>query len=499
MQQFDYIFAGFGLSGMTLFYELSKDPDFAKKSVLIVDRDAKTQNDRTWSFWAEKDIEFQHLVKKQWKRGEFYAMSGEHIPLRFENHCYNTIEGADFYAFMNQFVSEFSNVQRIQADILSLSNAGILQTNRGDFSGKLVFRSFFDKSDFKPESARQFIWQHFYGYVIKNTDNQFDTDTFTFMDYRHTDAKLTNFLYVLPYTSNEALIEFTEFSPKLYKIPFCCAAVAFCCDQSAKASWSSREMWYKSTKFSAVSPMPSVPYISCIFGLMKRHPKLVSNLKMYLSSLRSPTKKVIFIDEMPWLDTHKSDFRMYLGHFWNTYCEKRNDIIIVLCGSAASYMVQNVLSNKGSLHARLSYKLHIKPFTLYETLIKRSKHAGGGAFTRALEELIASGFVTKYPAFDKKNQKMLYRLTDEYSKFYLKYIEPNKNQGDNFWKTMSQQQSYISWAGKQNDSQFRLAVSLEATEFLRELQISEVDFSLMQCRCRIDDFWCIRFFQHGQK
>lgn len=260
-------------------------------------------------------------------------------------------------------------------------------------------------------------------------------------------------------------------------------------------------------------------------------------LKLYINSLRSQTKKVIFIDEMPWLDTHKSDFRMYLGHFWNTYCEKRNDIIVVLCGSAASYMVQNVISNKGSLHARLTYKLHIKPFTLYETkeflktkninwgnfqilhlyiaiggvphylnkvmkgesvvqaiqrlcfdsngdlvnefdeifeslfsyssshisivralgslgkgisrteLIKKSKHAGGGAFTRALEELIASGFVTKYPAFDKKNQKMLYRLTDEYSKFYLKYIEPNKNQGDNFWKTMSQQQSYISWAG----------------------------------------------------
>jgi hypothetical protein len=80
-------------------------------------------------------------------------------------------------------------------------------------------------------------------------------------------------------------------------------------------------------------------------------------------------------------------------------------------------------------------------------LIKKSKHAGGGAFTRSLEELIASGFVTKYPAFDKQNKNMLYRLTDEYSKFYLKYIEPNKNQGENFWKTMFQQQSYISWAG----------------------------------------------------
>lgn len=260
-------------------------------------------------------------------------------------------------------------------------------------------------------------------------------------------------------------------------------------------------------------------------------------LKKYLNSLRSQSKKVIFIDEMPWMDTHKSDFRMYFGHFWNTYCEKRNDIVVVLCGSAASYMVQNVISNEGSLHARLTYKLHIKPFTLFETkeflkrkninwghyqilhlyiaiggiphylnklrkgesvvqsiqrlcfdsngdlvnefdeifaslfshssshlsivralskvnngisrdeLIKKSKHAGGGAFTRALEELIASGFVTKYQAYDKKVRRMLFRLSDEYSKFYLKYIEPNKNQGENFWTTMFQQQSYVSWAG----------------------------------------------------
>jgi lycopene beta-cyclase len=216
MQQFDYIFAGFGLSGMTLFYELSKDLDFANKSVLIVDRDAKNQNDRTWSFWAEGDIELQHLVKKQWKRGDFYTMSGEHLPLRFDNHSYNTIEGADFYAFMNDFVAKFSNVQRIQADILSLSNEGILQSSQGEFSGKLVFRSYFDKSDFQPEKAKQFIWQHFYGYVIKTKEAKFDADTFSFMDYRYTDAHLTNFFYVLPYANNEALVEFTEFSGKMY-------------------------------------------------------------------------------------------------------------------------------------------------------------------------------------------------------------------------------------------------------------------------------------------
>jgi AAA+ ATPase superfamily predicted ATPase len=260
-------------------------------------------------------------------------------------------------------------------------------------------------------------------------------------------------------------------------------------------------------------------------------------LKKYINGLRGKEKKVIFIDEMPWLDTHKSDFRMYFGHFWNTYCEKRNDLIVVICGSAASYMVQNVVSNQGSLHARLTYKLHIKPFTLHETkaflesknihwghyhilhlyiaiggiphylnkiqkgesvvqtiqrlcfdpngdlvnefeeifeslfthssshismvralaqtnkgltreeLIIQSNLHSGGAFTQALEELIASGFVSKYAALNKKSKNTLYRLSDEYSRFYLKYIEPNKNQGANFWKTLFQSQSYLSWAG----------------------------------------------------
>lgn len=260
-------------------------------------------------------------------------------------------------------------------------------------------------------------------------------------------------------------------------------------------------------------------------------------LKKYINGLRGKEKKVIFIDEMPWLDTHKSDFRMYFGHFWNTFCEKRNDLIVVICGSAASYMVQNVISNQGSLHARLTYKLHIKPFTLYETkaflesknihwghyhilhlyiaiggiphylnkiergesvvqviqrlcfdvngdlvnefeeifeslfthssshismvralaqtnkgltreeLIVQSKLQTGGTFSHALEELIASGFVSKYTALNKKSKNTLYRLSDEYSRFYLKYIEPNRNQGEHFWKTLFQSQSYNSWAG----------------------------------------------------
>ncbi len=90
-------------------------------------------------------------------------------------------------------------------------------------------------------------------------------------------------------------------------------------------------------------------------------------LKKYLNGIRGKTKKVIFLDEFPWLDTHKSDFLMYFGHFWNTYCERRDDLVVVICGSAAAYMVRHIVSNKGSLHARVTYKLQIRPFTLFET------------------------------------------------------------------------------------------------------------------------------------
>lgn len=261
------------------------------------------------------------------------------------------------------------------------------------------------------------------------------------------------------------------------------------------------------------------------------------HLKIYINSLRGKSKKVIFIDEFPWLDSHKSGFLMYFGHFWNTYCEKRDDLIVVICGSAASYMIRNIVKNRGSLHARLSYKLRLEPFTLTETkaflesknihwnhyniihlyialggiphylskikkdesvvqniqrlcfdpngdlvnefdevfqslfnysnthveiirtlgkthkgimreeLIKQTGLSGGGHFTKAVDELISSGFVSNYPSIGRRKKMTLFRLSDEYSRFYLKYVEPNKNQGKDFWKAMSQKQSYISWAG----------------------------------------------------
>ncbi|MGB6092288.1 MAG: ATP-binding protein, partial [Moheibacter sp.] len=92
-----------------------------------------------------------------------------------------------------------------------------------------------------------------------------------------------------------------------------------------------------------------------------------SDLEKHINRLRSKKKKVIFIDEFPWLATKRSKFLMAFDHFWNTYCTKRDDLAVVICGSAASYMIKNIINNKGGLHNRITQKIRLLPFNLSET------------------------------------------------------------------------------------------------------------------------------------
>ncbi len=77
-------------------------------------------------------------------------------------------------------------------------------------------------------------------------------------------------------------------------------------------------------------------------------------------------RKVIFIDELPWLDTMHSSFIPALEHFWNSWASARKDILLVVCGSAASWMINKLINNKGGLHNRVTQKIRIEPFTLKE-------------------------------------------------------------------------------------------------------------------------------------
>ena len=91
-------------------------------------------------------------------------------------------------------------------------------------------------------------------------------------------------------------------------------------------------------------------------------------------------KKVLFIDELPWMDTQKSDFVSALEHFWNGWATARKDILLVVCGSAASWIVSKIVMNYGGLHNRLSRQIYLKPFNLHEC--ERYVNALGFDFTR---------------------------------------------------------------------------------------------------------------------
>lgn len=77
-------------------------------------------------------------------------------------------------------------------------------------------------------------------------------------------------------------------------------------------------------------------------------------------------KKVIFIDEIPWLDTPRSGFLSALEYFWNSFASARKDVLLIICGSATSWIINKVLKNHGGFHNRVTYRIHLQPFTLSE-------------------------------------------------------------------------------------------------------------------------------------
>ena len=96
-------------------------------------------------------------------------------------------------------------------------------------------------------------------------------------------------------------------------------------------------------------------------------------LSEYLDAHREEGKRqVIFFDEVPWMATHKSDFLTGLSWFWNSWAERRK-VVVVICGSAASWMVRKILRNKGGLHNRVTQRIRLFPFTLAETSAYLSK------------------------------------------------------------------------------------------------------------------------------
>lgn len=260
-------------------------------------------------------------------------------------------------------------------------------------------------------------------------------------------------------------------------------------------------------------------------------------LANYLESLaQRKTKLVVFLDEMPWMNTPRSGFLSALEYFWNQYGAKMDNLLLIACGSATTWMKRELIEARGGLHNRVTDQIHLKAFNLKETelyckkkkftfsryqilelymvfggvpfylnalekgksvmqninaicfeeegllyaeytylfaslfkkperhreivevlgshpqgltrvdLVKYSKVPEGGTLNRVLEDLELSGFVSRHLPFQKRKKDTIYKLADNYSLFYQKFIRNSKH-GSNSWLNLMDSPSYKAWSG----------------------------------------------------
>ena len=260
------------------------------------------------------------------------------------------------------------------------------------------------------------------------------------------------------------------------------------------------------------------------------------------------SRKVIFLDELPWLDTHRSKFRGGLGQFWNTWASQQSEVILVVCGSAAAWMIRKLLHDRGGLHNRVTCRIRLEPFTLregeeflrsrkvalsrkqvvevmmvtggiphYLKEVRKGRSAGqvidelcfrpegllrdeferlyhslytqadnhirvvralskvgrgltrqevaqetgmtlGGGLSKVLEELEESGFIEGSARFGYEAKDRHFRLIDEFSHFYLRWIEPNRRKTIS-WENIGESAKWRTWSGYAFESLCRRHVS----------------------------------------
>ncbi len=133
-------------------------------------------------------------------------------------------------------------------------------------------------------------------------------------------------------------------------------------------------------------------------------------LSRYLETLPENKQKVIFIDELPWMDTAKSGFIAALENFWNSWAVMRNDIKLIVCGSATSWMINNLIRNRGGLHNRLTHHIVLEPFTLRECELYFRSFGFSYSRKQIAECYMVMGGIPYYLSMMDKSKSLAYNI-----------------------------------------------------------------------------------------
>ena len=216
MQHYHYIFTGSGLSALMTVYELLLSGKFNDKSILLIDENTKKTNDRTWCFWDEDNL-FDEIALKKWNQAVFANEKFNRV-LELTPYKYKKINGLDFYELILKKISEHKNIHFLNEKVVNFTELGnhcFVKTEQETFTCNKIFNSIYNPEVVTAQNKFPLIQQHFVGWFIKSKEAVFTPNCATFMDFSVEQKGNTRFMYVLPTSENEALLEYTLFSKDL--------------------------------------------------------------------------------------------------------------------------------------------------------------------------------------------------------------------------------------------------------------------------------------------
>ena len=210
---YDYLVIGAGAAGLQLVLALQEDDFFRDKKIAVVEREEKTESEKTWCYWETGPGKWDKTISHSWTKGLFITHE-QSIPLNLEPYRYKKLDSAAFYQFARQQIAGTAQIQWIKDDIKDIVSKEPVevQGTRQTYLARHVFDSRIDPAFFESKKYKK-VWQHFKGWEIETEQDVFDPEVFTMMDYRIKWKNSTSFTYVLPHSPRNALIEFTFFTP----------------------------------------------------------------------------------------------------------------------------------------------------------------------------------------------------------------------------------------------------------------------------------------------
>ncbi|AWI25021.1 lycopene cyclase family protein [Flavobacterium pallidum] len=217
MKHYDYIFTGVGLAALMTVDQIIKSGKFAGKSILLLDENAKQTNDRTWCFWENGKGSWDKILTQKWKyvlfRNETFSRK-----LDLEPYEYKMVRGIDFYEKILKSISLQPNITFLNQKVIGYNKSAgkvVVKTDSANYSCQKLFNSIYDQIQVLEQKKYPLLQQHFIGWTIKTEIPVFDPNVATFMDFSVPQKGNTRFMYVLPVSNTEAIVEYTLFSKDL--------------------------------------------------------------------------------------------------------------------------------------------------------------------------------------------------------------------------------------------------------------------------------------------